>query len=78
MAMDKLYLEDFAEGQRFTSGELTIDKDGITSFARQLDPQRLLAERDGEFVVQPAHQIEQTPADHAVNRRDRAGFNSRA
>ncbi|HUI16220.1 MAG TPA: MaoC family dehydratase [Alphaproteobacteria bacterium] len=37
--MTKRYLEDFAVGQTFGSGRLRIDKERITSFAREFDPQ---------------------------------------
>jgi len=33
------YLEDFAEGQRYGSGRLTVDKERIRSFAAEFDPQ---------------------------------------
>jgi len=33
------YLEDFAPGQKFGSGRLTIDKERINSFAKEFDPQ---------------------------------------
>jgi len=33
------YLEDFAVGQTYGSGRLTIDKDRITAFAAEFDPQ---------------------------------------
>ncbi|HVM79505.1 MAG TPA: MaoC family dehydratase [Stellaceae bacterium] len=33
------YLEDFAPGQKFASGRLTIDKDSIKRFALEFDPQ---------------------------------------
>jgi acyl dehydratase len=38
-ADDRLYLEDFHVGQRFTSGSHAIDTDAIKAFARQFDPQ---------------------------------------
>jgi acyl dehydratase len=37
--MTSLYLEDFAVGQVFRAGPLRIDKDDITRFAREFDPQ---------------------------------------
>jgi len=37
--MDKLYLEDFQAGQRFTSTTRRVDADQIKAFARQFDPQ---------------------------------------
>ena len=37
--MAKLYLEDFAVGQRFTSATHRIDADQIKAFAAQFDPQ---------------------------------------
>src|SRR5690349_18452478 len=33
------YLEDFAEGQRYGSGRLTVEKERIRSFAAEFDPQ---------------------------------------
>jgi acyl dehydratase len=36
---NRLYLEDFHVGQRFTSGTHTMDTDEIKAFARQFDPQ---------------------------------------
>jgi acyl dehydratase len=36
---DRLYLEDFHVGQRFTSGSHAMDADEIKAFARQFDPQ---------------------------------------
>lgn len=33
------FLEDYAVGQKFGSGRLTVDKEQITSFAAQFDPQ---------------------------------------
>ena len=33
------YLEDFAVGQRYGSGRLTVDKERIRSFAAEFDPQ---------------------------------------
>jgi len=38
-ADDRLYLEDFYVGRRFTSGSHAIDADEIKAFARQFDPQ---------------------------------------
>ena len=35
-----------------------------------------LVERDGELFVQPLHQIDQPPAHHAVNGRDRTSFDN--
>jgi acyl dehydratase len=37
--MDKLYLEDLAVGQRFTSGTHTMDEAEIAQFAARYDPQ---------------------------------------
>jgi len=37
--MSKRYLEDFAVGQTFASGRLSVDAARITSFAREFDPQ---------------------------------------
>jgi len=37
--MSKHYLEDFAVGQTFASGRLSVDAARITSFAREFDPQ---------------------------------------
>ena len=37
--MARLYLEDLAVGQRFTSGEVTVTADAIKAFATQFDPQ---------------------------------------
>ena len=37
--MTKRYLEDFAVGQTFGSGRLRIDKERITRFAQEFDPQ---------------------------------------
>jgi acyl dehydratase len=36
---EKLYLEDLAVGQRFTSGAHALDEAQIKAFARQFDPQ---------------------------------------
>jgi acyl dehydratase len=36
---DKLYLDDFAVGQRFTSGTVVVTADEIKSFAARFDPQ---------------------------------------
>jgi len=33
------YLEDLAPGQKFASGELTVDRERIKSFAAEFDPQ---------------------------------------
>jgi len=38
-ADDRLYLEDFHVGQRFTSGSHAMDADEIKAFAKQFDPQ---------------------------------------
>ena len=35
----KLYLEDLHEGQRFTSGSLTVTAEAIKAFASEFDPQ---------------------------------------
>jgi acyl dehydratase len=35
----KLYLEDFTVGQRFTSGEYEMTEQGIKAFAAEFDPQ---------------------------------------
>jgi acyl dehydratase len=37
--MMRQYLEDFAVGQVFESDRLRVDKEAITAFARQFDPQ---------------------------------------
>ena len=37
--MTKLYLEDFAVGQTYATGRLTVDRDQIIAFAHQFDPQ---------------------------------------
>ena len=37
--MSVRYLEDFAVGQTFTSGRLTVDRERIKSFAAEFDPQ---------------------------------------
>jgi len=37
--MREQYLEDFAVGQKFGSGRLTVDKERIKSFAAEFDPQ---------------------------------------
>jgi acyl dehydratase len=37
--MSEKYLEDFAEGQTYGSGRLTVDEDRIRSFAAEFDPQ---------------------------------------
>ena len=37
--MSGRYLEDYAVGQKFGSGRLTVEKDQIKSFAAQFDPQ---------------------------------------
>jgi len=33
------YFEDFAAGQAFDAGSVTVTEDAIVSFARQYDPQ---------------------------------------
>jgi acyl dehydratase len=38
-SMTKLYLEDFAVGQTYGSGRLTVDEAEIIRFAREFDPQ---------------------------------------
>src|SRR6266513_2756985 len=38
----------------------------------QLTAQRLLADRNTEFLEDPLRQVDQPPTNHAVNRRDRA------
>ena len=40
------YLEDFAAGQRYGSGRLTVDKERIKSFAREFDPQPFHLDED--------------------------------
>ena len=50
-------------------GELTIAE------RAQLPRQRLLADRNGEFVPHPLRQIDQPPTHHAMHRRKRAAFN---
>src|SRR6516225_8614811 len=37
--MNQRYLEDFTVGQRFGSGRLRVDKERITAFAAEFDPQ---------------------------------------
>jgi acyl dehydratase len=37
--MTARYLEDFTAGQEFASGQLKVDRDRITSFAAEFDPQ---------------------------------------
>src|SRR5258708_11199552 len=37
--MSEKYLEDFAAGQTYGSGRLTVDKDRIQAFAAEFDPQ---------------------------------------
>ena len=37
--MSGMYLEDFAAGQRFGSGRMTVETDRIKSFAAEFDPQ---------------------------------------
>lgn len=37
--MEKLYLEDFSVGRRFTSAAHTLDADQIKAFASRFDPQ---------------------------------------
>ena len=37
--MEKLYLEDFTVGRRFTSARHTLDADQIKAFASRFDPQ---------------------------------------
>ena len=37
--MSEKYLEDFAVGQTYGSGRLTVDKDRIKAFAAEFDPQ---------------------------------------
>lgn len=36
---DPLYFEDLHEGQRFTSGPATMDRDRLVAFAAEFDPQ---------------------------------------
>ena len=40
------YLEDFAEGQCYGSGRLTVDKERIRSFAAEFDPQPFHLDED--------------------------------
>ena len=40
------YLEDFAEGQRYGSGRLTVDQERIRSFAAEFDPQPFHLDED--------------------------------
>src|SRR5260370_42022543 len=42
----------------------------------QFTAQRLLADRNTEFLEYPLRQVDQPPADHAVNRRDRAALDN--
>jgi acyl dehydratase len=37
--MTALYLEDLAAGQKYLSDEITVDEEGIKSFAKEFDPQ---------------------------------------
>jgi acyl dehydratase len=37
--MTARFLEDFTEGQKFASGQLKVDRERITSFASEFDPQ---------------------------------------
>jgi acyl dehydratase len=39
IGMKEKYLEDFAVGQTYGSGQLTVDKDRIKAFAAEFDPQ---------------------------------------
>ena len=67
MSDTRLYLDDLAVGQRFTSATHTIDEAQIKAFARQFDPQpfhlsgRITVEEDriktfaAEFDPQPFH-----------------------
>lgn len=51
--MKEHYLEDFAVGQKFASGRLRVDADGIKAFAADFDPQPFhlddVAARDSIF-----------------------------
>src|SRR6202165_200474 len=40
----------------------------------QFAAQRLLTDRNAEFLEDPLRQVDQPPAHHAVNRRDRAAL----
>jgi len=40
----------------------------------QLPAERLLGDRDAEFLEDPLRQIDQPPAHHAMDRRDRAAL----
>ena len=42
----------------------------------QLSPHRRLVERYRKFLMKPLHQIDQPPANDAVDRRDRAALNN--
>ena len=53
-----------------TRGELAIAQ------AAQDPAQRLLADRDAEFRIDPLHQIDQPPAHYPVHRRVRTGFDN--
>ena len=44
--MTELYLEDFAVGQIFRSGRFRMDKERITSFAAEFDPQPFHLDED--------------------------------
>lgn len=44
--MAERYLEDFAVGQTFGSGRLRVDKERITSFAAEFDPQHFHLDED--------------------------------
>jgi hypothetical protein len=39
--MTERYLEDYAVGQKFGSGQIRVDKERIKAFAAEFDPQTL-------------------------------------
>jgi acyl dehydratase len=45
--MTARYLEDFTPGQKFTSGQATIDRERIKSFAAEFDPQPFHLDEEG-------------------------------
>ena len=64
--------------RRFTLGVMARAGRELAIVHRpQLAAQRLLGDRDAELLPQPSHQIDQTPAHHAVDSRDRASLELR-
>ena len=45
--MTARYLEDFAPGQRFASGQLKVERERIKSFAAEFDPQPFHLDEEG-------------------------------